>query len=55
MDPIDIEAGKPKFKKSVEDEEHERLIDEFITKLKKSYKKGSKPQKDGVPTSKSLS
>ncbi|XP_040172701.1 uncharacterized protein LOC120905731 [Anopheles arabiensis] len=39
-----MEARKQKSKKNVEDEEHERLIDEFISKLKKSYKKAAKAE-----------
>ena len=40
---------KPKSKRNVEDEEHERLINEFISKRKKSYKKASKAEEDVVP------
>nr|BAC57913.1 gag-like protein [Anopheles gambiae] len=44
-----MEARKQKPKKNVEDEEHERLIEEFISKLKKSYKKASKAEENEAP------
>lgn len=44
-----MEDRNPNSKKNNVDEEHERLIDEFITKLKKSYKKSSRSQEEAAP------